>query len=98
MNSFCIWSLYAEVEASELPTSVCLCGRQLNAFRLVGTVMSSAGEDPVQKREDMGQLPLGNLTRARGDLGKSRWPCGNEYLLCTKVATEEDLWSILKRL
>lgn len=60
--------------------------------------MSSAGEEPVQKREYMEQLPLGKLTRARGDLGKSRWPCGNKYLFYIRVVTEEDLWSILKRL
>lgn len=60
--------------------------------------MSSAGEEPVQKHEYMEQLPLGKLTRARGDLGKSRWPCGNKYLLYIRVVIEEDLWSILKRL
>lgn len=98
MNSFCVWSLYAEVEASGLPTSACLCERRLSAFSLVGTVMSSAGEEPVQKREDMEQLLLGKLTRARSDLGKSRWSCGNKYLLYIRVVTEEDLWSILKHL
>lgn len=70
--------------------------KTVSAFKLLGIVTSSAGEEPVQEHHDREQLPLRNLTRTRGDLGKSRWSFGNKYLVHTKVTTEQDLWSILK--